>query len=136
MNIVERYYLEKARRRFAGATDWYGKDVGMPLEDFMEMVASEWFYDWKIYWQAVRQLLRFDLQENGWLGWRPLPYHILCLVALLLGRSIRNHENDYQYETIDSWGYSKLYAGWEAHFIAFHPREFRYHIYKDGDWNM
>lgn len=57
---------------------------------------------------------------------------LLCLVSLFSGREGRGGKDDH----IFSWGYKPSYAGWDAWFIAFDAKTFKYNIYTDGDWNM
>lgn len=57
----------------------------------------------------------------------------LACICLITGRS---GVDDYTWHDMGGWDYRRTYGGWEAMFLSFSLRQFRYQIYDDGDWEL
>lgn len=106
--------------------------------------------DWKRYCIGMREHDRQQWRKAVMSIFNPkdwahdfryaLPVVLIGLVALLLNRQYRNGPNgedySYQYEDATSWDYRQLYAGWEAMCLGVYVKQWRYTIYRDGEWDL
>lgn len=142
---------------------WYAVGVDMfdrettPYEHEKIRMANDWMFagdyrvSWTAKWQAIKAITTnkdaeiehyFEwLEETEWLPeWfyklcnKAIRFSIraLCLFILLLNRDTNASNESCSF----SWGYQPSYAGWDAWFIDFDLKHFRYYLYTDGDWNM
>jgi hypothetical protein len=147
---------EEALHWYAVSMDLYDRET-TPYDYQKISMANEWMFagDYRYSWAAKLNAIKavasspnaeievyFNcIEENELLpDWAYSPFHkavklltrLLCLVILIINRD-GNTSNE---ECTFSWGYQPSYAGWDAWFVDFDLKNFRYYIYTDGDWNM
>lgn len=118
------------------------QDVAPTRRERAVALAEEAALRARAFW-AVLTSTSDDLSQ---ISARSIAWRFGCLAAIALGRRHIAHVDDHlplrdprcalHAVTLASFGHEQLYAGWRAEFVRFHPRQFRFEIEADGDWNM